>query len=337
MDTIIIINKILKLLDDPLMTIPRAVKICAPHISYRSLCDTAPKDLWRRVTEAGFRNSGLRKKTTNTQLGRLCHRGHEHEDTGKSLRYISNHCCVICHNQRENRRLSLIDESTPIEQVLKQYPVRSKAHYLGAICPNAHKYHGYNYSERWLSNGSCLLCYADHRRKKQDHYKEYRDKNRSRINQKKRERELTPIAIESAKRYRREYRKNNLDKIREQARRWKQEKKKDPTWRLSMYMGIRIRQALHGRKMGQSWISILGYNASDLRTHLESQFSPEMSWGNYGTYWHIDHKKPISAFNYTLPTDDEFKRCWGLDNLRPLEKSANLAKSNRIYPEFENI
>ena len=94
---------------------------------------------------------------------------------------------------------------------------------------------------------------------------------------------------------------------------------------------------LHGKKMRQAWVSILGYDAEILKAHIEAQFTPEMSWDNYGTYWHIDHKKPISTFNYTLPTDDEFQRCWGLDNLRPLEKDANLAKGNKIYPEFENI
>lgn len=55
-----------------------------------------------------------------------------------------------------------------------------------------------------------------------------------------------------------------------------------------------------------------------------------MNWDNYGSYWHIDHIKPISLFKYETAEDPEFKKCWALDNLQPLEKIANLKKGNKF-------
>ncbi len=67
---------------------------------------------------------------------------------------------------------------------------------------------------------------------------------------------------------------------------------------------------------------LLGYTATDLRDHLESQFQPGMTWGNRGE-WHIDHIKPISLFIKEGETDpsvinalSNLQPLWALDNLR---------------------
>lgn len=55
-----------------------------------------------------------------------------------------------------------------------------------------------------------------------------------------------------------------------------------------------------------------------------------MNWDNWGAYWHIDHIYPVSLLPYSSMEEDNFKRCWALDNLRPLEKIANIKKGNKI-------
>jgi len=70
---------------------------------------------------------------------------------------------------------------------------------------------------------------------------------------------------------------------------------------------------------------LMGYTCIDLKKHLESQFTPEMSWGNYGSYWHIDHKIPLS-FGKSY---EELLELSQLDNLQPLEKTENYSKCNR--------
>jgi hypothetical protein len=68
--------------------------------------------------------------------------------------------------------------------------------------------------------------------------------------------------------------------------------------------------------------------------HLEKLFTPEMSWENYGTYWSIDHKAPVAVFNFEKPTDVEFRLCWSIKNLQPLEKIANIKKGKKVDEEF---
>lgn len=71
----------------------------------------------------------------------------------------------------------------------------------------------------------------------------------------------------------------------------------------------------------------LGYDVGDLKRRLEFNFKPEMSWENYGKVWHIDHKKPLSYFDYSKP--EEIKKSWMLCNLQPLFVKDNLMKGNR--------
>ena len=75
----------------------------------------------------------------------------------------------------------------------------------------------------------------------------------------------------------------------------------------------------------------------DLKEHLEKQFESWMNWNNWGRYskswddndqttwkWQIDHIVPQSCLPYTSMEDDAFKKCWALDNLRPLSAKQNI-------------
>lgn len=79
----------------------------------------------------------------------------------------------------------------------------------------------------------------------------------------------------------------------------------------------------------------MGYTLAQLMRHLEKQFTPEMSWSNYGSYWHVDHKIPIAAFNFSTPRDLDFQRCWALSNLQPLERITNIKKSDKVERPFQ--
>ena len=97
-------------------------------------------------------------------------------------------------------------------------------------------------------------------------------------------------------------------------------------------MSRRMRHALSGRNLSKEWkhiFKITGYSVDDLKKHLESKFQDNMSWGNIGE-WHIDHIYPESKFNYSSLNDEEFKKCWSLDNLQPLWAKDNLRKSNKL-------
>ena len=59
--------------------------------------------------------------------------------------------------------------------------------------------------------------------------------------------------------------------------------------------------------------NMLGYTWELLKKRLECQFTDGMSWSNYGE-WHIDHKKPVSAFDLNTPAHIINALC----NLQPL-------------------
>lgn len=102
-----------------------------------------------------------------------------------------------------------------------------------------------------------------------------------------------------------------------------------PQGRLGDRMGPAIRIALKNNKSGRTWESLVDYTCSDLKKHLENLFIEDMNWDNMGE-WHIDHIIPKSLFNYTIPEDKEFQKCWALSNLQPLWATDNLKKNNKL-------
>lgn len=108
----------------------------------------------------------------------------------------------------------------------------------------------------------------------------------------------------------------------------------NPEFRLIMIHRSRCRKAavLGGAKKAQSYIKSLGCTAAEFRTHLEKQFVEGMSWDNHtSTGWHIDHIKPLSTFDLSIP--EEQKRAFHYTNTQPMWWYDNLAKGNRVTPQ----
>ena len=110
--------------------------------------------------------------------------------------------------------------------------------------------------------------------------------------------------------------------------------KSDPVFRLSRRVKAAVHLSLTNRIKHHKWEQLLGWTTTELKAHLEKRFEPWMSWDNYGE-WHIDHIIPIAAFNYESPYDIDFKRCWALSNLRPLEARENLSKGARLESAYQ--
>lgn len=148
--------------------------------------------------------------------------------------------------------------------------------------------------------------------------------------------------------------KNNIDKKRRTCRVWmrkqrklypekykikesewrKQRRRTDKKFALSNNMRVAIWQTIRGHKNGRKWQRLVGYSVDDLKKHLERQFQPGMSWDNYGD-WHIDHRTPISVFNYETPEHEDFKRCWALENLQPMWAKENIIKNAKLDRPFQ--
>ena len=96
--------------------------------------------------------------------------------------------------------------------------------------------------------------------------------------------------------------------------------------KLNHNMSSEIRKQLKGQKRWRKWEKIVGYNIENLIHHLEKQFKPTMNWKNYGKFWHIDHIIPKCQFKFKSYEDKQFRNCWSLNNLRPLESYINLRR-----------
>jgi hypothetical protein len=101
-----------------------------------------------------------------------------------------------------------------------------------------------------------------------------------------------------------------------------------------------IRKSLkkqNSSKFGESILKYLPYTPDELKQYIESKWEPWMTWENHGniTYnkrtWHIDHIIPQSKLPFTSMEDEDFQKCWALENLRPLEAFENIKKGNKIF------
>ncbi len=105
-----------------------------------------------------------------------------------------------------------------------------------------------------------------------------------------------------------------------------------PKGRLTAAVSLAVRRSMvKGAKAGDRWVRIVGYTLPELMVHLEGQFTPEMSWSNYGVYWQIDHILPIASFDFSTSEDQAFKDCWALSNLQPLEALENKKKGAKLF------
>jgi len=136
---------------------------------------------------------------------------------------------------------------------------------------------------------------------------------------------------EHLSKYIKEYRENNVDKIRQIKRDYERNRKaRDPLYKLISNFRTAIYTVLKESNVDKygHYFDILQYTPEQLINHLELQFKDTMSWDNYGE-WHVDHKLPITHFNISEMGDEEFMRCWSLDNLQPMWGIENIRKSNK--------
>jgi hypothetical protein len=137
---------------------------------------------------------------------------------------------------------------------------------------------------------------------------------------------------EHRKQYLKEYREKNIDNIRKTKRDYERNRKsRDPLYKLIANFRTAIYQVLKESNVEKNghYFDILGYTPEELINHLEKQFTEGMTWENYGEF-HVDHKLPISSFNIKEIGDEEFMRCWCLDNLQPMWGEENIRKSNKV-------
>lgn len=134
--------------------------------------------------------------------------------------------------------------------------------------------------------------------------------------------------------YLQKWRSENPEKSKATNKRSNDKKLTTPLGRLLNRVSCGIRRSIRENKQGRHWESLTDYTLLDLKKHLEKQFVDGMSWERFPEI-HIDHKIPLAAFNFEKPEDIDFKRAWGLKNLRPMWAKDNMSKGAKIEKPFQ--
>jgi hypothetical protein len=96
----------------------------------------------------------------------------------------------------------------------------------------------------------------------------------------------------------------------------------------------RVGTAIKLNSKSDKTINLLGCSINEYKKYLESKFDKNMNWGNYGTYWHIDHIIPVSRFD--LSDAHQQEQAFNYNNTRPLEAKANISKRDKLTePQFK--
>lgn len=193
------------------------------------------------------------------------------------------------------------------------------------ICSKCHKkldssnFHKRKASKDGLSN-LCKNCQSDYD-------KQYYAKNKEKIIESKlkyqkqhqeQKREYDRLYHLNHAKERALYNNKNKERRSKRRKEYLKSKLQDPCFCLSNRTTQVLSKALRLNISCENWDTYFSYSYLQLCQHLESLFTPEMNWDNYGSYWEIDHIIPKNQFNYNNVNDKQYKICWSLANLRPL-------------------
>jgi hypothetical protein len=168
-----------------------------------------------------------------------------------------------------------------------------KTYFTGKPCKNGH------IAERYVSS-HCIECRAEERG---------RDKSKA--------------AVRNARYYQQHRQKLIRDAVAYKRNRLQT----DNAHRAEHNLRRRLLTAVssQGTYRANSFNKLVGCSSNHLKTHLEAQWEPGMTWANYGIHgWHIDHIRPCASFDLTDP--EQQRECFHYTNLQPLWAAENIKK-----------
>lgn len=181
----------------------------------------------------------------------------------------------------------------------------------------------------YLANAEyCKEYNKQYREANAKYYKKYNKEHN------KKWREANP---EHCKEYHKQWLKTNTEHRKKWYNEYEKNKyKTDLKFNLNSRMSRAIRSSLKNSKDGRSWESLVNYTLKDLIKYLQKTIPEGYSWRDFlEGKLQIDHKIPISVFNFTKPEHIDFQRCWTLKNLQLLPAEENLKKSDKLLEPLQ--
>ena len=194
----------------------------------------------------------------------------------------------------------------------------------------------YSYKEYWKR------YYKKNKKKKKEYNKDYYGKNKEILKEK--QRKYGQEHREERREYAKKYRETHEEEIRRKQKvnrpktnkYEKDRRRKDLKFNLSRRMSSAIRRSLQDGKNGRHWESLVNYTLDDLIKRLKTTIPKGYKWQDcLDGKLHVDHKIPVSAFNFNCSGHIDFRRCWSLKNLQLLPSRENHEKYNKLIKPFQ--
>ena len=189
----------------------------------------------------------------------------------------------------------------------------------------------YKHEGAWLDSPLHFCCWLLQRRKQKEH-KVLVTKERKRQQQSNYRKIKWATDSEYRKRSvekRKIHRQNDPDH-KEWVRQYRIKRRQDYGIRLKQNARNRfwkVMQHVKKETITDSFNSFIGCSSVFLQSHIEKQFTDNMSWQNYKTFWEVDHKIPLKYFDLKDP--EQAKSAFHFSNLQPATCVYNRSKQAR--------
>ena len=238
------------------------------------------------------------------------------------------------------RRCSKCNDLYTIDNFYFSNKKEGKRHYKCIKCTKAERKNNKEilktYQREW---------YGKNKEKKLKKCKEWRENNKER--KREADKEYYDSNREAISNYHKKYNKENKKDIREKKRKYYLENRERILERQKTYNSNRAREDVNvrlkkniNRAISQSLKEnssfkdlkkieeLIGYPLAVLKDALENKFEDWMTWENFEIAWQIDHIIPQSLYNFL--DESEIKKCWNYRNLRPVDSTTSLQKSQAL-------
>jgi len=244
-----------------------------------------------------FSRDRRRKENGLTPACKDCQKEYRQKNRDRTVKYLRNYYQENKEEMNEKGRQYYKDNKEWVDEKNKQWREENK-----------------DYVKQYND-----LYYLENKEEIKQRVREYSKNNKEKIYQYKQEYRQRPEVKE---------RRNQQDSTR---------RKEDPVYKIRSSVSRSVNRAIkrNGSRKEGSILKHLPYSINELKEHLENQFEDWMNWSNYGsanTYnkrWNIEHIVAHSKFHYDSMKHPNFRKCWALKNLRPMDARENSSKGNR--------
>lgn len=91
---------------------------------------------------------------------------------------------------------------------------------------------------------------------------------------------------------------------------------------------LALRRYVLEKNISAGYAFYFGLSIEQFRSWIELQFTPGLSWSNFGIEWQFDHLVPLAYFDFS--NEEDLILCWNFVNIRVARLEQNKPVTNRV-------